>query len=157
MSFEVITSGPLCLSLHWESGNIAAIGLDWAGPCAPFGTEPTSSHGRALAQALERYLAGEPMDWPELPLDLEGLTAFRREVLETLVRKVRHGQIITYGRLAALVGRPGAARAVGRVMATNPWPLVVPCHRVIGTGGNLTGFGPGLEMKKFLLDLERTS
>ncbi len=156
MRIEVITSGTLCLSLQWENCNVAAICLEWAGPEAPSGPGPTSSHGRALAQALARYLAGEHVDWPELPLDLEGLTAFRREVLETLSREVRHGQIITYGRLAALVGRPGAARAVGRVMATNPWPLVVPCHRVIGTGGILTGFGPGLEMKKFLLDLERT-
>lgn len=157
MSFEVITSGPLCLSLHWDSSEIAAIGLDWAGPGAPSGPEPTSSHGRALAQALALYLEGKSMEWPELPLALEGLTAFRREVLETLAHEVRHGQIITYGGLATLVGRPAAARAVGRIMATNPWPLVVPCHRVIGTGGNLTGFGPGLEMKKFLLDLERTS
>ncbi|WP_027367184.1 methylated-DNA--[protein]-cysteine S-methyltransferase [Desulfocurvibacter africanus] len=157
MSFEVIISKPLCLSLHWESDSIAAIGLDWAGPDAPSGPEPTSRYGRALAQTLTRYLAGERVEWPELPLAMDGLTPFRREVSETLAKDVRHGQLTTYGQLASLVGRPGAARAVGRVMATNPWPLVVPCHRVIGTGGNLTGFGPGIAMKKFLLDLEQTS
>lgn len=126
MSFEIICSGPLCLSLSWKNGLVAAIGLDWAGPDAPVSPGPVSAHGRALAEALARYVAGEPVDWPELPLDLESLSDFRRTVLQTLAREVGHGRITTYGGLAAMAGHPGAARAVGRVMATNPWPMIFP-------------------------------
>jgi len=155
MHREIITAQPLSLTLLWRDGRLVALDLAWAEPQAPQGPEPTSETGRRLAEALDRYVAGERVDWPELPLELEEFTDFRRAVLETLAREIRHGQVTTYGRLAALVGRPRAARAVGRVMATNPWPLVIPCHRVLGSGGSLTGFGPGVEMKKFLLDLER--
>ncbi len=126
MNFEIISSGLLCLSLSWANGLIVAIGLDWAGPDAPAGPGPVSAHGRVLAEALARYVAGEPVDWPELPLYLEGLSGFRRTVLLTLAREVGHGRVTTYGGLAAMAGRPGAARAVGRVMATNPWSMVFP-------------------------------
>lgn len=126
MNFELICAGPLCLSLSWEGDDIKAIGLDWAGPGAPTGSGPTSAHGRSLAEALERYVAGERVDWPELPLAMKGISAFRRGVLQALAREVGHGRVTTYGRLAAMVGAPGAARAVGRVMATNPWPMIFP-------------------------------
>lgn len=126
MNFEVVSAGPLCLSLRWEDGKVAAMGLDWAGPNAPTGPEPVSTHGRALAEALTRYVDGRRVEWPELPLAMEGLTAFRRVVLLALAREIGHGRVTTYAGLAALAGRPGAARAVGRVMATNPWPMVIP-------------------------------
>ncbi|TMG04861.1 MAG: MGMT family protein [Chloroflexi bacterium] len=79
--------------------------------------------------------------------------SFRREVLEETLR-IPSGQTRTYGWLAERVGRPRAARAVGRVMATNPLPLVVPCHRVVGSNGSLTGYGGGLRMKEALLKAE---
>jgi len=79
--------------------------------------------------------------------------SFRREVLEETLR-IPSGQTRTYGWLAERVGRPRAARAVGRVMATNPLPLVVPCHRVVGSNGSLTGYGGGLRMKELLLRAE---
>ena len=79
--------------------------------------------------------------------------SFRREVLEETLR-IPSGQTRTYGWLAERVGRPRAARAVGRVMATNPLPLVIPCHRVVGSNGSLTGYGGGLRMKEALLKAE---
>src|SRR5207302_1259317 len=79
--------------------------------------------------------------------------SFRRAVLEE-TQRIPSGQTRTYGWLAERVGRPRAARAVGRVMATNPLPLVVPCHRVVGSNGSLTGYGGGLRMKEALLRAE---
>jgi len=79
--------------------------------------------------------------------------SFRRAVLEE-TQRIPSGQTRTYGWLAERVGRPRAARAVGRVMATNPLPLVVPCHRVVGSNGSLTGYGGGLRMKETLLRAE---
>ncbi len=97
--------------------------------------------GRAMREALARYVAGEDVRWPKLPLDFSRLTPFHQEALDALHR-VAHGTTTTYGELAAMAGSPGAARAAGRAMATNPFPLVLPCHRVVGKNGALTGFGP---------------
>lgn len=82
--------------------------------------------------------------------DLDGLREFSRAVLLEAA-KVRAGETVSYGELARRVRRPGAARAVGQVMAHNPVPLLVPCHRVISSDGSLGGFGAGLEIKRWLL------
>lgn len=150
-SYEHIVVKPLALTLVWEDDEIVSIGLAWAADDQAEAA-PESEAGRALAASLARYLAGGGADWPELPLAWGRLTPFRRQVLETLAR-IPAGQVTTYGGLARAAGRSKAARAVGRIMATNPWPLVVPCHRVVGIQG-LTGFGPGLPMKRYLLELE---
>ena len=86
-------------------------------------------------------------------IDWNGAAGFRRAVLEEALR-IPPGETRSYGWLAAKVGRPRAARAVGRVMATNPLPIVVPCHRVIGSDGSLRGYGAGLPMKESLLRAE---
>jgi methylated-DNA-[protein]-cysteine S-methyltransferase len=101
---------------------------------------------------LEEYFEGErrEFDWP---LSFEGLPPFRRSVLETL-RGVAYGRTITYGELAAKAGNPGAARATGQAVGANPFGIVVPCHRVLASGGRLGGYGGGLSVKVFLLDLE---
>ena len=91
-----------------------------------------------------------------LPVDLRGLSDFAVEVLSRL-RGIDYGQTCSYGDLAACVGRPRASRAVGRVMASNPVPLVLPCHRVVGSDGRLVGFGGGLWQKSALLELEASS
>jgi methylated-DNA-[protein]-cysteine S-methyltransferase len=106
----------------------------------------------AGARALRRYFDGEPLP-DDLPLDLEHLTAFRRTVSLTLRAGVPAGTVITYGELAVMVKRPRAARAVGRVLATNPLPVFIPCHRVVG-GSGPGGFGPGLRCKQQLLGFE---
>jgi len=85
--------------------------------------------------------------------DWTGITPFRRAVLEECAR-IPPGETRSYGWLAEQVGHPRAARAVGRVMATNPWPLFVPCHRVVGSDGSLHGYGGGLPMKDALLRAE---
>ncbi len=110
---------------------------------------------REIADIPERVSALASGRYTELALhiDWEGISPFRRTVLEEALR-IPPGQTRSYGWLAARVGHPGAARAVGRVMATNPFPLVVPCHRVIGSDGGLHGYGGGLAMKEALLRAE---
>ncbi|WP_243439289.1 methylated-DNA--[protein]-cysteine S-methyltransferase [Fundidesulfovibrio soli] len=148
---ETLVSAPLRLDLAWSDGKLRNISLSWSAPGdAP---RPVTQMGRELAKALDRYVAGERVDWPGLPIELEGMPRFKRRVLEELIR-VPAGQVVSYGGLAAACGSPGAARAVGQVMANNRWPLIYPCHRVLASGGGLGGFGPGLEMKKWLLTLE---
>ena len=88
----------------------------------------------------------------DLDVSFEG-TAFQQRVWGAL-REIPYGAIVSYGQLAERIGRPGAARAVGHANGRNPIPIVVPCHRVIGSNGALTGYGGGLEAKRFLLDFE---
>lgn len=151
MPTETCVAAPLALEIVWQDDAITAFHLAWAGDNRR--PELATDAGRALQAALSRYVAGEAPNWPELPLRLDGLSPFARAVLDALAR-VPLGHIVSYGWLAARVGRPKAARAVGRVMAANPFPLVYPCHRVIGANGALTGFGPGIDMKKYLLERE---
>jgi methylated-DNA-[protein]-cysteine S-methyltransferase len=100
---------------------------------------------------LEAYFAGELRDF-DLPLAPEG-SEFQLRVWEQL-RAIPYGETISYGELARRVGDPAAARAVGLANGRNPLPVIVPCHRVIGADGSLTGFGGGLERKRRLLELE---
>jgi methylated-DNA-[protein]-cysteine S-methyltransferase len=100
----------------------------------------------------ERYLA-DARAVLDVPLDLRLARGFQREVLDTL-RGVPLGETVSYGELAEMAGRPGAARAVGGAMARNPVPLFVPCHRVLAAGGRLGGFGGArnaLDIKRWLL------
>jgi methylated-DNA-[protein]-cysteine S-methyltransferase len=109
-----------------------------------------------LAARLDRYYAGEPVVFDDITLDLSEVTLFRRRVLET-VRAIPRGQVRSYGQVAAEVGRPTGARAVGGAMSSNPVCVVVPCHRVIASDGGLGGFGGRLGLKKQLLELEQAS
>ena len=101
---------------------------------------------------LSEYFEGERTAFG-LPLDLSLAGAFQRAVLRELAR-VPYGETTTYGALAARVGKPRAARAVGGAMNRNPIPIVLPCHRVVGASGSLVGYGGGLERKRSLLALE---
>jgi methylated-DNA-[protein]-cysteine S-methyltransferase len=148
---EIIVASPLALHLKWDGDVLAVMRLSWAEEGQTSRIE--TSFGREMAHALARYVAGEAVTWPEPPIDFEALPRFHRKVLNEL-RRVPAGQVVSYGGLAAACGSPGAARAVGQVMARNRWPLIYPCHRVLAAGGGLGGFGPGLEMKKWLLTLE---
>jgi len=101
---------------------------------------------------LDEYFARRRRDF-DLPIDLRLAREFGRTVLAELAR-VPYGELTTYGALAAKAGRPRAARAVGTVMNRNPVPIVLPCHRVVGSTGALTGYGGGLDRKRTLLELE---
>jgi methylated-DNA-[protein]-cysteine S-methyltransferase len=101
---------------------------------------------------LDEYFAGKRRDF-DLEVDLSPAREFGRSVLEELAR-VPYGELTTYGELAARAGRPRAARAVGTVMNRNPVPIVLPCHRVVGSTGSLVGYAGGLERKRTLLELE---
>jgi methylated-DNA-[protein]-cysteine S-methyltransferase len=101
---------------------------------------------------LDEYFEGKRTEF-DLALDIARVPEFHRVVLGELAL-VPYGHVTTYGTLAAKVGRPRAARAVGVVMNRNPIPIVLPCHRVIGANGSLTGYGGGLPRKQALLELE---
>lgn len=107
----------------------------------------------ALTQ-LHEYLHRQRQSF-DLPIDNSILTPFQQEAL-ALVQQIPYGQVRTYGDIARALGKPGASRAVGRANATNPLPIVIPCHRVLGSDGKLHGYGggAGLETKAWLLRLE---
>jgi methylated-DNA-[protein]-cysteine S-methyltransferase len=88
----------------------------------------------------------------DVKLDLQG-TKFQMAVWEETL-KIPYGSVVTYGEIAKRIGKPKAARAVGQALNKNPVPIIIPCHRVIGSGGNLTGFGGGIKIKEFLLKHE---
>jgi methylated-DNA-[protein]-cysteine S-methyltransferase len=119
-------------------------------PLPPGAVHDDAQLADARAQ-LEEYMAGERTRF-DLPLRAAG-TAFQREVWSAL-EQIPYAETISYGELARRVGRPSASRAVGLANGRNPISIVVPCHRVIGASGTLTGYGGGLERKRFLLDLE---
>jgi methylated-DNA-[protein]-cysteine S-methyltransferase len=106
----------------------------------------------AARRELDEYFEGTRREF-DLPLDVALVADFNRRVLRELAR-VPYGKVVTYGELAVRSARPRAARAVGMVMNRNPLPIVLPCHRVIGANGKLTGYAGGLERKETLLRLE---
>jgi methylated-DNA-[protein]-cysteine S-methyltransferase len=106
----------------------------------------------AIGAALDATLAGAPVPG-EIPSSVRGGTAFQRRVWQEL-RAIPRGETRTYGELAASLGMPGAARAVGAAVARNPISIVVPCHRVVGADGSLTGYAGGVDRKRALLALE---
>jgi len=105
----------------------------------------------ALREQLYAYCAGELRAF-DAPLDLRA-TPFQRRVLER-VGQIPYGQTTTYGQIAAELGEPNLARAVGAANGANPLPLLIPCHRVVGSDGSLVGFGGGMALKRWLLQLE---
>jgi len=115
---------------------------DWTEDKTPF---------KEVVRQLGAYFDGKLKDF-DLPLILDG-SAFQLLVWNNL-RKIPYGETISYGQLAKRIGSPDAARAVGLANGSNPIPIIIPCHRVIGSNGDLTGFGGGLPLKKKLLALE---
>lgn len=110
----------------------------------------------ALIARVQRHLAGDLQDFADLTYDWSRVTAFQSRVLLALLT-IGPGRTATYGDLARTIGaKPGAARAIGGAVGANPWPLLIPCHRILGTGGKLTGFSApgGVRTKAQLLALE---
>lgn len=115
--------------------------------------EGDSGDGHDLVARFRAFLAGAPVDFDDVELDLAWATPFQ-EALTRALRAIPRGEVVTYGELAALAGRPGAARAAGTFCATNRFAFVVPCHRVVAAGG-IGGYGPdGVPIKRRLLALE---
>jgi methylated-DNA-[protein]-cysteine S-methyltransferase len=136
--------GPLWLAT--ADGGLSSIAFR-----GPEGARSNDALLREAEQQLHAYFAGELVSF-ELPLAAHG-TEFQRRVWDA-VAAIPYGTTTTYSRLAADIGSPRASRAVGAANGRNPLPIVVPCHRVIGAAGALTGYGGGLEMKQALLALE---
>ena len=143
--------GPLLLAgderglrlLHFATGRMPkAPHRNWMEDRTPF---------KEVIRQLQAYFEGKLQDF-DLPLVLEG-TEFQLLVWRNL-RKIPYGETLSYGQLARRIGSPDAARAVGLANGSNPIPIIIPCHRVIGSNGDLTGFGGGLPLKKKLLALE---
>jgi len=108
---------------------------------------------RAVKRQLEEYFAGTRR---EFELDLApAATPFQRQVLDYLLT-IPYGETRSYRDVAVAIGNPKAVRAVGGANGSNPIPIIIPCHRVIGSNGTLTGFGGGIDTKRYLLDLERS-
>ena len=153
MSYTTMKSpiGPLTLAgdegglrlVHFATGRRpASLRREWIEDRAPF---------KEVMRQLDSYFAGKLQDF-DLPLVLDG-TEFQLLVWRHL-RKIPYGETVSYGQLARQIGSPDAARAVGLANGSNPIPIIIPCHRVIGSNGDLTGFGGGLPVKKKLLALE---
>lgn len=116
---------------------------------------PVAQHNALLQQAekeLRRYFAGEPVAF-DLPLDLDSGTAFQQAVWRALLQ-IPRGSTTSYGAISTHLGKPSATRAVGGAVGRNPLSIIVPCHRVLGADGTLTGYAGGLERKVALLRLE---
>jgi methylated-DNA-[protein]-cysteine S-methyltransferase len=129
--------------LHMQEGRTAVpVDPEWRAADEPFAD---------VREQLSEYFAGERLHF-DVPLAMAG-TPFQRRVWDEL-QAVPYGETTTYGELARRLGLPSASRAVGLANGRNPVAVIVPCHRVIGSDGSLTGYGGGLERKSFLLELE---
>ena len=150
------------VGIAWSERGLVALTLPEASEVDALGQLPAGSDSvpetvpgldvAALAEKLRRYFEGQVVTFDE-PLDPTLGTKFQRRVW-AITRGIPRGQTRTYGQVAREAGSPGAARAVGQSMARNPWPVIVPCHRVLGSDGSLTGFGGGVEMKRRMLEME---
>jgi methylated-DNA-[protein]-cysteine S-methyltransferase len=150
------------VGIAWSEAGLVAITLpqpDQAAalqrlpePGEPAPHPPRGLDVAGLARKLRGYFLGEDVRFEE-PLDPSLGTGFQRQVW-SFTRAIPRGETRTYGQLARLSGHDGAARAVGQAMARNPWPVIVPCHRVVGHDGRLTGFGGGLALKQRMLEME---
>ncbi|WP_407564224.1 methylated-DNA--[protein]-cysteine S-methyltransferase [Streptomyces sp. 184] len=147
--------GLVKVGFHAKPDAAGADAADAAGTGAADREEPTgpAAHIAVAERQLRAYFAGELKEF-RLELDWSLSAGFNRRVLEELAAQVPFGSVVSYQFLADRVGEPGAAQAVGRAMASNPLPIVVPCHRVVESDGGLGGFGGGLDTKRSLLALE---
>jgi methylated-DNA-[protein]-cysteine S-methyltransferase len=141
--------GPLLLTS--DGARLTGIFMDPPPPAGGWVRRDAAAPFEDARRQLDDYFAGRRTDF-DLPLAMSG-TEFQRRVW-TELRSIPYGTTISYGELAERIGNPNASRAVGLANGRNPLPIVVPCHRVIGANGSLTGYGGGLERKRTLLDLE---
>jgi methylated-DNA-[protein]-cysteine S-methyltransferase len=145
MRFDVDTPiGPLGVGIDGD----VVVGVRFGGYGEPGG--PPGAHLSAVE--LRAYFAGSLTGFT-VPVEMRGGSGFERAVWAEIAR-IPYGETVTYGAIATTLGDPGAARAVGTACNHNPIPVIVPCHRVVGAGRKLVGFGGGLDRKRRLLELE---
>lgn len=137
---------------------IDALGRNMKQECISLDVLEMAEHPPAIVKLVERltaYSSGEPVDFSDVRVQQQRLTPFGRRIQQAC-RRIPRGRTCSYGELAVAAGSPGAARAVGQAMARNRFPLIVPCHRVLASGGRIGGFSSpqGLAMKRRLLALE---
>lgn len=144
--------------LKLVASNTGLVAVLWAKESLKeFSSDPIPEDGshpilKAAVGQLEEYFGGKRKEF-DLPLEMRG-TEFQKKVWRNLL-KISYGKTASYGDLAKAIGNPKACRAVGAANGQNPIPIIVPCHRVIGSNGALTGFAGGLKAKKILLDHEQ--
>ncbi|WP_428962824.1 methylated-DNA--[protein]-cysteine S-methyltransferase [Micromonospora fluostatini] len=146
--FSVATDGTAVCATHF--GRIGSA-VDAAATSQP-GAEPADEVDARVVAELRAYFAGELTEFT-VPLVVRQGSEFERAVWREMTR-IPYGETLTYGEVARTLGDPGAARAVGVACNRNPIPVIVPCHRIVGAGGKLVGFGGGLPRKVTLLELE---
>jgi methylated-DNA-[protein]-cysteine S-methyltransferase len=137
----------------WGRGEVAYEGRRLLWHELPRPGRAANAGSDSLVERIRRYFAGEPVSFDDVRLDLSWATPFQRALAETL-RRIPHGETVTYGELAALAGRPNAHRAAGTFCARNRFGLVVPCHRVVAADGVGSYGSLGVEYKRRLLALE---
>jgi methylated-DNA-[protein]-cysteine S-methyltransferase len=138
------------LTLEVDEAGLRALRFGAQGAPRPPRSAAEDAHLEATRRALKEYFAGRPPRLP--PMDLRG-SEFQRAVWSALL-EIPWGETRSYGEIAARIGRPGAARAVGGANHENPIPILVPCHRVVAARGALGGYGGGLDRKRWLLSHE---
>jgi methylated-DNA-[protein]-cysteine S-methyltransferase len=138
--------GPLGVAVEGDT----VIGVRFGARPGPSAAHPSAAH--PVAGQLEAYFAGTLTEFT-VPVEMRGGSEFERAVWAEIA-KIPYGEMMTYGAIATTLGDPGAARAVGTACNHNPVPVIVPCHRVVGAGGKMVGFGGGLDRKRRLLELE---
>jgi len=163
VSSTVFSSSLGWILVAWQDDRLARISFGHESPaaaakganCEPVELEKAPKWVVKVIDKIKKFAAGKTVDWGNLPLAWEKRTEFQRKVQEAC-QKIPRGEVWSYGELAVAAGAPGAARAVGSVMRTNRFPLVIPCHRVVAAGGKLGGFScpSGVEMKQKLLAAE---
>ncbi len=142
----LLASATHLVAVLWPGDDHARVRVDVGAA-----VEGTNEVLDATAAQLDEYFAGDRLDF-DLPLDADG-TDFQCDAWVGL-RQIPYGTTVTYGEQAAAIGRPTAVRAIGAANGRNPLSIVVPCHRVVGADGSLTGFAGGIEAKRYLLDHE---
>lgn len=154
------------VGIAWSEKGVVAVNLPEASPAATrrrltarHADMPEAEPPPAVRTIIDRIVAlvgGEPVDLSDAPLDRTGLPDFHARVYDVAL-SIMPGETLTYGEVAKRIGEPGAAQAVGQALGKNPWPIIVPCHRVLAAGGRTGGFSAngGIDTKLKLLSIER--
>jgi methylated-DNA-[protein]-cysteine S-methyltransferase len=145
-------------SVDWSSRGITGVALPGPRPLRGIDVHDADDVPAPVREAIAGMVAlldGEHRDLTDVTLDEGDIDAFRRSVYAA-ARQIRPGTVATYGEIARAIGSPGAARGVGAALGSNPWPIIVPCHRVIASDGALTGFSApgGITTKRRMLEIE---